>query len=50
MSKLTDDFIEWVLSEYHIKLTAVPSDNPDTFEKIFPYLAAMLKSAEENNE
>lgn len=50
MSKFTDDFIAWVLSEYHIKLTAVPSDNPDTFEKIFPDLAAMLKSEEENNE
>ena len=50
MSKLTDEFIEWALSEYGIHLTAQPNPDGDTFEKIFPYLAAMLKSAEENNE
>lgn len=48
MSKLTEDFIEWVLSEHHIKLSMI-SNNADIFQKLFPYLEEILKSNEEQN-
>lgn len=49
MSNLTDEFIEWVLSEYHIKLSGVSNNNAYTLKKLFPDLEAMLKSNEEQN-
>ena len=50
MSKLTDDFIEWALSEYKIHLTAKPSLNGEKFEDLFPELYFLLKQDEENEE
>ena len=49
MSKLTDDFIEWVLSEYGIHLTAKPNPDGDSFEKIFPDLYFLLKENNDDN-
>ena len=49
MSNLTDEFIEWVLSEYHIKLSGISNNNTDAFKKLLPDLEAMLKSNEEQN-
>ena len=47
MSDAINEFIQWVLTEYGIHLTAKPDLNGDSFEKIFPNLYFLLK---ENND